>query len=104
MGSISVINGTSNILIKNIPLSTYIFDLSVNPKTNLIYATSKKGVIIIDGKTNNILAGITFNINPSNAGYLICSDRKVLENYIRYEIGTSIECNAIPNTGFEFSS
>ena len=50
-------------------------------------------------------SGVTFNIDPKNAGQLECNGREISENdYVRYRIRSKIECEAFPNAEFEFKS
>jgi hypothetical protein len=61
-------------------------------------------ISIIDGKSNNLIAGITFSISPPNAGEIYCNKQRISKNYTEYGIGTAVECEAKANPGFAFSS
>lgn len=59
---------------------------------------------MINGITNNVLAGITFKIDPSDSGYINCTGKKPNDGYVMYDIGKFVTCKATPRSGFEFSS
>ena len=68
--SISIINGTTDQLIVNIPSDTYGF-VSVNPITNKIYVSDAGGgnyVTVLDGSTNTILNTIQVGQTPYGIG------------------------------------
>jgi YVTN family beta-propeller protein len=104
--SVSVINGTSNTkLSQDIPVGDSPRSIAVNPDTDTVYVANEgsDGVSVIDGVTNKVVAGVTFNINPSNSGRIICNNKDApINQYFYLFSGTT--CTATPNQGFEFSS
>lgn len=49
--------------------------IAVNPETNLIYVLSGSDTVsIIDGKKNEAILGVIFNINPADSGHISCID------------------------------
>ena len=61
------------------------------------------GVSVIDGETNKVVARVSFAINPSNAGQIVCNGiTSPMNRYFYVSAGT--ECVATPNKGFEFIS
>jgi hypothetical protein len=53
------------------------------------------------------LAGINFNLNPSNAGQITCNDKQILnDGYIRIDLKVGLDLIYEPNasSGFVFSS
>jgi hypothetical protein len=59
-------------------------------------------VHLISTTTRMPVAGITANVNPSNAGNVYCNSSKL--NYTRFDIGKTLLCEPKPNQGFAFSS
>jgi YVTN family beta-propeller protein len=104
--SISVINGTTERVVRTIPVDYNPRSIVINPRTDIIYvANALSGTVsVIDGKTNNVMSGVNFNVNPPNSGIISCNDKRILNNYTRYDLNTSLNCDAIPNPGFDFSS
>ena len=106
---ISVIRGETNSVMKTIPLQSTQRDISINPNTDIAYATFYEHNILglIDGLTNTKMVGINFNINPSNAGKIVCNDKEIVNNgYMRIDVkdGNTIVCQSELNSGFIFSS
>jgi YVTN family beta-propeller protein len=108
INTVSVLDNTSTNGAKPIPIKTVSYDIDVNPKTNTIYVANydSKEISVINGTTNYVTVGITFNINPPNSGYIECNGRKILDiTHISYSsMGSELECEAIPYSGFQFSS
>jgi uncharacterized membrane protein len=52
------------------------------------------------------MAGVTFNINPSNSGHITCDNIEVTtkQKFGFAYIGAETQCTAVPNKGFQFSS
>jgi hypothetical protein len=71
----------------------------------MIYVSSLGSISVIDGSMNKVIAGVTFNINPPNAGHIICGKEKeeLPTNQFR-KIKFGRQCIAKSNKGFEFSS
>ena len=104
--TVSVINGTSNSFVTNIPVDIEPRGLDINPNTNMVYVANwLSGTIsVIDGVKNKLTTVSRFNVNPPNAGFIECNGNKISSNYSRYYIDTSLECEAKANDGFTFSS
>jgi YVTN family beta-propeller protein len=107
-GTLSVINGSTNkVLVSNLKIGRDPEAIAVNPKSNMIYIThpSSGTISVINGTTNNIIDGISFNVNPQGSGEIVCGTKTIpSNNYLRYVAGTSLHCQANPNTGFIFGS
>jgi YVTN family beta-propeller protein len=107
--TVYAINLTDNI-ISSINVGKNPYALDVNPKTNMIYVANRDSdtVSVIDGSTNQLLVGLTFNIQPPNAANIICVDKDNHEKeipvntYIRVEFGA--QCKIEANSGFMFTS
>jgi YVTN family beta-propeller protein len=72
----------------------------------MIYVTNPGSNIIsvIDGKTNSLIVGVNFNINPLGSGNIYCNGQKIETNYSKYNIGTELTCEADGISGYSFSS
>jgi YVTN family beta-propeller protein len=107
-GTLSVINGsTYKELVSNLKIGADPAAISLNPKTNMIYVThpSSGTISVINGTTNTVVDGVSFNVNPQGSGNIVCGTRTISNtNYLRYPVGTSHNCVANPNPGFIFSS
>jgi YVTN family beta-propeller protein len=95
-------------------------DISVGDKptsiliyNNLIYVVNSGEVFphpgtpstvsVIDGSTDKVAAGVTFNIRPANGGNIWCNNREYPTNIYLY-VPTGTTCIARPTKDFEFSS
>jgi DNA-binding beta-propeller fold protein YncE len=78
----------------------------LTPKPTLIYVPNfgSGTVSVINGTTNNVTVGLRFSVDPSNAGNIVCNDQRITKNFTRYDIGSTIRCQAYSNNGFQFSS
>jgi YVTN family beta-propeller protein len=77
--------------------------LAVDPDTNTIYVANTRSntISIVNGTTKNLVAGVTFNINPPNSGEIHCKGYSIQDNdYIKYDIGTQLTCEAKANNIF----
>jgi YVTN family beta-propeller protein len=103
--ALSIINLTSNI-VENIPVGHHPSALAINPETNMIYVTNTDSstISIINGHKSRTVAGVNFNVNPSNAGLIECNGQKISANYSLFDSGADIKCKAIGNSGFQFTS
>jgi YVTN family beta-propeller protein len=102
---VSVINGSTDTRVTDIPLVDP-EAIAANPADNTIYvANYERGgsVTVIDGNTNKVAAGVTFNIDPAHSGQIICKNVVAPTNEYFY-IGLGTQCTALPNKGFEFNS
>jgi YVTN family beta-propeller protein len=111
--SVQVINGTNNKIIANITAGKTPIDIEVNPITDLVYVANRdsNSISIINGKTNNVTAGLSLDVAPANGGWVKCKENgplnkftKIANNYTRYNLGGQVSCEAIANSGFQFSS
>ena len=92
------INSSNEVATDSVPL-----DIAVNPKTGMVYVANhdSKSISTINGNTDKLVSGITFHINPPEAGYIECNGKTMLKDtYIHLYYGTL--CKAIANTGFVF--
>ena len=58
---------------------------------------------VIDPLTNEVVAGVTFDINPFRGGQIICNGLDAPINRYFY-VSSGTECVAKPNNGYEFDS
>jgi YVTN family beta-propeller protein len=104
--TVSVINGTTNTKIgDDIVVGDGPRAIGINDYANTIYVANERsnGISVIDGVDNKVVAGITFDINPFDSGYIKCDEFiSPLSQYFYMWSGTN--CIAIPNQGFEFVS
>ena len=79
--------------------------LALNPITNQIYITNtvSNGVIIVDGKTDNVVVQLSVEIKPENAGTIDCNNSKLLtQSFLLHPINTEIKCTAHASRGYSF--
>jgi YVTN family beta-propeller protein len=105
--TVSVINLTSSAVMANVPVGEGPTSLAINPQTNMIYVANydSSTISVTDGNTNKVIAGVTFNVNPSDSGYIQCNHANSpspLNQYIYLYSGS--QCSAKPSEGFEFVS
>jgi YVTN family beta-propeller protein len=109
-----VINATTNEPLK-IPVGDGPEAIGVNEETNTIYVANYDSgtVSVIDASANKVVAGVTFEVNPFNSGYIVCDDLTTPSSddltppspIGRYTyVYSGAECTAKPNEGFEFAS
>ena len=60
-------------------------------------------VSVINSVTNEVVAGVTFDINPFRGGQIICNGLDAPINRYFY-VSSGTECVAKPNNGYEFAS
>jgi YVTN family beta-propeller protein len=106
--TIHIVNGqTLNVEAMDIPIGLTPSDIALNIKDNILYISNSgsSSISMLDGKSNKILVGIKYIINPPNSGYLDCNKRIISNTtYIRYELGRiSLNCIAKANSNFAFS-
>jgi YVTN family beta-propeller protein len=111
--TISVIDGNTlkkgpNIILNDPNAAPrYITVYPPDGKKYLVYVANpvSNTVSIINGTTDKELVGITFNINPPTTGSIYCNGRKISQtDYVNYEIGRNLHCQAEANVGFTFNS
>jgi YVTN family beta-propeller protein len=96
-----------NPYITDVMVDSYPSSIAINPETNTVYVANydSKTLSVINGSSNEMIVGVSFDINPPNAGYIECNDNKVSDNeHITYPIGTELKCKSISNDGFRFTS
>ncbi len=105
--TISVIDGNNYSNIKNIPVGMGPYYIISNPLTDTIYISNamSNSVSVIDGLSNKVVAGVTLDINPINAGNIICNNLTTPTPINKYfYVFSQDRCVAKPNKGFEFQS
>jgi YVTN family beta-propeller protein len=102
---VSVIDGSINKVIANIPVGKRPVQVSHNPITDMMYVANLNSKTISIINDTNIVAGITYNINPSNSGTIECNKRKISDgDYVRYDISKDVNCKANANSDSNFRS
>jgi YVTN family beta-propeller protein len=105
--TVSVIDGNTNKNETDIHVGKTPEAIAVNPNENTIYVANfglGGSVTVIDGHTNKVAAGVTFNINPTVSGQIICNRNVSAPTNQYLYIGLGTQCTALSNKGFEFSS
>jgi YVTN family beta-propeller protein len=107
--TVSVIDTTKtvtvNSTVREIITDSIPYDVAINPNTNIIYLANYESETLstIDSNASELVAALTFHINPSNAGRIECNEKEIPENsYQRIAIDT--QCKAIGKNGYVFSS
>lgn len=104
-GTISIIDGLTRQKITDIPVGGSPFALTYNPITRITYVTDQSSHVLTEISNNTVLAGISFNVKPPNSGNINCNQEKMPSNhYVRYAIGTALDCKVAANAGYAFSS
>jgi YVTN family beta-propeller protein len=76
-GSVSVISAQNNTKIgEDITVGDFPTDIPIDRDTNTVYVVNERSdsVSVIDGTANEVVAGVTFKVNPINSGYIVCDD------------------------------
>ncbi|MGB6534255.1 MAG: hypothetical protein WCC17_23890 [Candidatus Nitrosopolaris sp.] len=105
--TVTVIDGDTNKNETDIHAGKTPEAIGVNPNENTIYVANLGlggSVTVIDGHTNKVAAGVTFNINPTDSGQIICNKNVEAPTNRYLYIGFETQCTALPNKGFEFNS
>jgi YVTN family beta-propeller protein len=104
--TVSVIDGLTNRIISNILVGHLPFDVAISPKDHIVFITNLGSQTIseINATSNKLLAGIRFNINPPDTGYIKCNGSEISGSYVRYQMSSHLQCQAIPNKVYRFSS
>jgi YVTN family beta-propeller protein len=113
--TVSVISTENNTKIKDIPVGDSPTAIGVDQDLGTAYVANflSDDISVIDGTASEVVAGITFQVNPFNSGYIVCDDPTTtspndltppspIRQYIYVYSGT--QCTAKPNPGFEFVS
>ena len=105
--TVTVIDGDTNKNETDIHVGKTPEAIGVNPNENTIYVANLGlggSVTVIDGHANKVAAGVTFNINPTDSGQIICNKNVEAPTNQYLYIGLETQCTALPNKGFEFNS
>lgn len=104
-GTVSVIDLTTNSVIKNINVGYNPSFIHAPPFGDNIYVANfdSDTVSVIDSVTDEVVAGVTFDINPFSGGQIICNGLDVPINRHFY-VSSGTECVAKPNNGYELAS
>jgi YVTN family beta-propeller protein len=132
--TVSVISGSTNNVIATIPVNNNISPelqaqegplppsvqfpniasfVDVNRGTNMIYVTNpgSNTVSVINGSTNKLLVGLTFNIDPPNSGRIGCISKEDKRDtytfntnkYVRFPYGKKLVCTSYSNNDYRFN-
>jgi hypothetical protein len=77
----------------NISVSPSFYEAgAINRKSNLLYALDSLNNVasIIDGYTNKVVMGITFNVEPSMSGDIYCNGNKISASPISLQLVAGI--------------
>jgi YVTN family beta-propeller protein len=103
--TVSVIDGESDKLLINIGVGSFPHRVYYDPNTSIVYVLNVGSKTMSQIKGTTLLAGITFNVNPSNSGLVDCNGTTISDvNYERYKAGTEINCKAKPSSDYVFKS
>jgi YVTN family beta-propeller protein len=103
--SVSVIDGVTNRVLEDVAVGKFPFSVYHNPKTHINYVISLGSRTISEMKDTSLLAGITYNTNPSHSGHIYCNGARVSDTgYVRYVMGSKIACEARPSSDYIFRS
>jgi YVTN family beta-propeller protein len=103
--TVSVIDGGSDRLLANIGVGSFPYKAYYNPKTQIISVLNVGSKTISEIKDTHLLAGITFNVNPSNSGQIDCNGNTISDvDYERFYVGSEIICKARPSSDYAFKS
>jgi YVTN family beta-propeller protein len=81
--------------------------ITIDPYEKRIYTTNtgSNTITVINGESDEVTVRLTFNVNPSNAGDIQCNGlRNPSGNSSSYDRGQVLECFAVPERGYAFSS
>jgi hypothetical protein len=109
-GNVSIINGDTYTKVRDIKVGPKPFRLARSP-TNMIYVLNQGydipgttgTVSVLNGATDNVTAGVIFNVNPANSGRIICNNTFYPPNTYFY-IDNGTNCITQPTKGFEFNN
>ena len=81
--------------------------ITIDPYENKTYITNtgSNTISIINGNSDEVSIRMAFNVNPPNTGEIQCNGVKnVSGNSTSYDRGQKLQCVAIPERGYAFSS
>jgi YVTN family beta-propeller protein len=105
--TVSVIDGKNNTKIgDDIKVGEGPRAIDIDFGTYTIYVANHDNTLsVIDGQTNKLVAKVTFNNEPFNAGHIECDKDKLIAPVAQqFYVWSGSECKAKPNQGFEFVS
>jgi len=112
--TVSVISPSSTIVVKNIRVNpnnpdierplpnivrfpTVASFIAIDQTSNLTYVsnTHSNKISIINSSSNELVVGVTIEIDPENLGEIVCDKREIRNNqYIRFAAGQKVRCEA----------
>jgi YVTN family beta-propeller protein len=108
--TVSVISGENYTKIKDIAVGknpSMIYGNLSSSEAIYVANSGSDGISVINNMTNEVVAGVTFDVSPFKAGEITCKtnigDLDAPTNRFMY-VSSGIKCIAKPNKGFEFSS
>jgi YVTN family beta-propeller protein len=103
--NLSIINGTTNSVIKTISVGPKPTSIVIDSNKSAIYVANadSNSVSVVDTINNVVVGKFFFKIHPSNSGYIDCGNKIAPTEKIFY-ITSGTLCTAVPNKGFEFLS
>jgi YVTN family beta-propeller protein len=103
--TLSLIDGSTNKVVEDISVNRFPFVVSYNPANKITYVTHLSQNTLSMISNSDPVMGLTFEVNPAESGYINCDRREFFDgDYFRYSINTTLDCLAVPNAGFSFSS
>jgi YVTN family beta-propeller protein len=103
--TVSVIDGSTNQVIDTISVSRFPFTISYNPVNKIAYVGHLSQNMLSMINNTHAVIGVNFEVNPADSGYVNCNGRDFLNgDYFRYNVNTTLDCLAVPNAGFSFTS
>jgi YVTN family beta-propeller protein len=106
--TVSVIDGRTNTKIgDDIKVGHEPSSIGINQATGTVYVANSGSTTlsVIDGNANKLVAGVTFDVKPFNAGHIECYNDKVIAPTVQqFYLWSGSQCTAKPNEGFEFVS
>ena len=104
--SVSIISLENNAKIGNdilVGLKPKSIDVRHDADTAYVVNEGSNSISLIDAVSNEVVSGVTFQINPINSGYIECDGLKSpIRQY--FYLYSGINCIAKPYQGFEFLS
>jgi YVTN family beta-propeller protein len=114
--SVYVIDAASKTFIKDIPVGRVPSAITYYFPTDTIYVANEfsNSISVIEDEANEVVAGVTFQVNPFNSGSIQCYDLTTDDDPYdltppspigqQTYVYSGAECIARPNEGFEFVS
>jgi YVTN family beta-propeller protein len=80
--------------------------IAIDPLTNLIYTTNTASdtISLIDGKDDEDIVRVNFEVHPDNAGFIECNGIKnINQNTTIIKTNNTTICKAVPERGYVFN-